>query len=72
MLVTRGAVVKPFTLTAVIVLAVIAVVHALRLAAGWPVTLNGFVVPVWWSAPVVVIFAGLAYLLWREAKGPSP
>jgi hypothetical protein len=62
---------KPFTLTAIVVLAFIAVVHALRLAAGWPISINGFAVPVWWSAPAVIVFAGLAFLLWREApKGP--
>jgi len=26
-------------------------------------------VPVWWSAPILVIFAGLAFLVWREAGG---
>jgi hypothetical protein len=60
---------KPFTLTAVVVLALIALVHLLRLIAGWDVVVTGFAVPIWWSAPILVIFAGQAFLLWREADG---
>jgi hypothetical protein len=49
------------------VLVLIALVHLVRLFTGWDVVVNGFVVPVWWSAPILVIFAGLAFLVWREA-----
>jgi hypothetical protein len=49
------------------VLVLIALVHLVRLFTGWEVVVNGFVVPVWWSAPILVIFAGLAFLVWREA-----
>lgn len=59
---------KPFTLTAVVVLALIALVHLLRLFAGWDVVVTGFAIPVWWSAPISVVFAGLSSLVWREAK----
>jgi len=59
--------VKPFILTAVVVFVLIALVHLVRLFTGWEVVVNGFVVPVWWSAPILVIFGGLAFLLWREA-----
>jgi hypothetical protein len=62
-----GVAVKPFILTAVVVLVLIALVHLVRLFTGWEVVVNGFVVPVWWSAPILVIFAGLAFLVWREA-----
>ena len=62
-----GVAVKPFILTAVLVLVLIALVHLVRLFTGWEVVVNGFVVPVWWSAPILVIFAGLAFLVWREA-----
>jgi len=58
---------KPFTLTAVVVLALIALIHLLRLFTGWNVVVIGFAVPVWWSAPILMIFAGLAFLVWREA-----
>jgi len=58
---------KPFTLTAVIVLALIALVHLVRLFLGWDVVVTGFAVPLWRSAPVAVIFAGLSWLVWRES-----
>lgn len=64
--IARGYRMKPFTLIAVVVLAFIALVHLLRLFAGWTVVITGFAVPVWWSAPILIIFAGLAFLVWRE------
>ena len=64
---SRGlAIMKPFTLAAVVVLTLIALVHLVRLFTGWDVVVTGFAVPVWWSAPILVIFAGLAFLVWRE------
>ena len=59
---------KPFTAVAVAVLAIVAVVHLLRLVAGWEVTVSGSIVPVWWSAPGFIVAAGLAFMLWREAR----
>ena len=59
---------KPFIPTAVAVLAFIALVHLFRLFSGSELVVNGFVVPVWWSAPITIIFAGLAFLVWREAQ----
>jgi hypothetical protein len=58
---------EAFHSTAVVVLSLIALVHLLRLFAGWDVVVTGFVVPVWWSAPILVVFAGLAFPVWREA-----
>lgn len=59
---------KPFTLVAVLVFFVVAVVHLLRLVFGWEVTINGLTVPLWASAPGFVIAAGLAVMLWRESR----
>jgi len=59
---------KPFTAVTVAFLAIIALVHLLRLVAGWEVTVSGFVVPVWCSAPGFIVAAGLAFMLWREAR----
>ena len=59
---------KPFTATAVAVFTLVAAVHLLRLFAGFAVVIAGFAVPVWWSAPGVVVAAGLAFMLWREAR----
>jgi hypothetical protein len=59
---------KPFTAVAVILFALIALVHLLRLLLGWEVTVNGMVVPKWASGPGLVITAWLALMLWREAR----
>lgn len=58
---------KPFTTIAVAVFMIMALVHLSRLLTGWEVVLGGFVVPVWWSGVALVICAGLALMLWREA-----
>jgi hypothetical protein len=59
---------KPFTTIAVVLFALIAFVHLLRLLLGWEVTVNGTTVPKWVSGPGLVITAGLAGMLWREAR----
>jgi hypothetical protein len=45
---------------------VIAVVQAVRFVEAWPVSINGYSVPVWASAVAAVAFAALAVLVWRE------
>lgn len=63
---------KPFTTIAVVLLALIAVLQLLRFILGWEVTVNGLSVPVWLSAIAFVITAGLAVMVWREARrGPA-
>jgi hypothetical protein len=59
---------KPFTTVAVVLFALIALVHLLRLLLGWEVIVNGTVVPKWASGPGLVITAGLALMVWREAR----
>ena len=59
---------KPFTLAAVLVFTVVALVHLLRLVFGWEVTFNGLAVPLWASVLGIVIAAGLAVMLWRESR----
>jgi len=58
--------VKPFTTIAVAFLALIALVHLLRLFTGWEIIVVGFVVPVWWSAFGLLVAGGLALMVWRE------
>ena len=63
---------KPFTTITVVLLALIAVAQLLRFVFGWEVTFSGLVVPVWLSGIVSVITAGLAVMVWREARrGPA-
>jgi len=59
---------KPFTMVAVLIFAVVALVHVLRLVFGWEVTIAGAAVPTWASVLGIVIAAGLAVMLWRESR----
>jgi hypothetical protein len=59
---------KPFTYIAVLVFALIAIVHVLRLVFGWEVTLNAAVVPMWVSVIGLLIAGALAVALWWESR----
>jgi hypothetical protein len=59
---------KPFTMLAVVVFALVALLHFFRLIFGWEVTFNGAVVPTWLSIAGLLIAAGLAAGLWRELR----
>ena len=59
---------KPFTTIAVALFTLIALVHLLRLFTGWEVVVAGYVVPVWFSLPGLIIAGGLAVMVWREAR----
>jgi len=63
---------KPLTTIAVVFLAAIAVVHLLRLFAGWEVSIAGFVIPVWWSVFGLVVPGGLAFMVRREHAREAP
>jgi len=58
---------KPFTTIAIVLFALLAFLHLLRLLLGWEVTVNGIIVPMWVSVLGFFIVAGLAVMLWREA-----
>ncbi|HBR27685.1 MAG TPA: hypothetical protein DD732_11760 [Rhizobiales bacterium] len=58
---------KPFTTAALVIFALVAIVHALRLLLGWSITVDGTDVPMWVSVVGLVIAAGLAVGLWRES-----
>jgi hypothetical protein len=59
---------KPFTVLAAFVFALVAVLQLIRFLMEWEVTVNGMVVPVWASAVAFVIAAGLAAMLVVEAR----
>jgi hypothetical protein len=59
---------KPITTIAVLLLGFIAVMQGLRFAFAWPITVNGYLVPVWASAVAFVFLGGLAVMLWREGR----
>jgi len=59
---------KPFTAIAALVFLLIAILQLLRFTLRWEVTVNGVTVPVWLSGIAFVIMAGLAVMVWREAR----
>lgn len=64
----RRADVKLFTVTAAVLLSLIALVQLLRFVLGWHVMVNGVVVPVWLSGVAFVVAGGLAVGLWWEMR----
>ena len=63
---------KSFTAITVVFLALIAVVHLLRLFTGWEIIVVEFVIPVWWSVFGLVVAGGLALMVWREHAPAGP
>ena len=59
---------KPFSAIAVVVFVVVALAQLLRLVLGWPVVINGINIPLWASAIACLVAAGLAVMVWREAR----
>jgi len=59
---------KPFTVIAIVVFSLIAILQLTRFILGWEVSVNGVIIPVWVSGIVFVIAGGLAAMLWRETR----
>jgi hypothetical protein len=59
---------KPFTTLAALLFGLIALAHLYRLVKGFEVVVSGTVIPQWLSAVGLVIGAGMALMLWREAR----
>ena len=59
---------RTFNTVAVLILSFIAVMQGLRFAFAWPLSVNGFDVPLWASAVACVVLGLVAVLLWREAR----
>ncbi len=59
---------KLFTAIAVVVFACVAVLQLIRFVEAWPLSINGFAVPVWASAIIFVIASVLSVMLWRENR----
>ena len=57
---------KPFTTAAFGVFVLVALLQLLRVALGWEVTVNGFLIPTWASIIACVAAATLAAMLRRE------
>ena len=61
---------RPFTNLAVLVLALFAVVHLLRLIRNVEVVVGGHTVPLWASAVAAIVAGLLALMVWRESRRP--
>ena len=59
---------KPFTLIAIFVFSLVALLQLLRFILSWEVTVNGVAIPVWASGIAFLIAATLALMLWRERQ----
>ena len=59
---------KPFATLAVIIFALIALVHLVRLIRPFEVVVHNFVVPQWMSAVGLVVAGTMAVMLWRESQ----
>ena len=60
---------KPVTMGAIILLAVVSLAHLVRILFGVQVTVADNVIPMWVSGVAFVVAGGLAILLWRGARG---
>jgi hypothetical protein len=59
---------KPFTVIAIVLLSLIALLQLLRFILGWEVTVHGMSVRVWASGIAFVVAAGLAVMVWLEMR----
>jgi hypothetical protein len=59
---------KPATTISMLVLAMVAVGHLLRLVLGVEIRVGGILIPLWVSVIACVVPAGLAVGLWRENR----
>lgn len=58
---------KPFTVFAIVVFALMSLMHILRLIFSWDVVFNGTRVPLWPSWVAAAVAGVVAYMLWRES-----
>ena len=59
---------KPFTVIAIILFSLIAILQLARFILGWEVSVNGVGIPTWVSGVAFVVAAGVAVMLWRESR----
>jgi membrane associated rhomboid family serine protease len=59
---------RPFTLVAAVIFGLFALLHVVRMAMDWDVTLNSAHVPWWVSLAAAVVGVAMAWMLWRESR----
>ena len=58
---------KPFTVIAIVLFSLIAILQLARFILGWEVSVNGVAIPIWVSGVAFVVAGGVAVMLWRES-----
>jgi hypothetical protein len=58
---------KPTTV-AIVVFALVAVAHLIRIGLGWDVTVDGTSIPIWVSVIAFMVAAAIAFALWHEPR----
>jgi len=58
---------KPFTIATLVILILVALAHAVRLLFGVSIAVDGADISMWVSIIGLIVAAGLAFGLWREA-----
>jgi hypothetical protein len=61
---------KPFTTFAVLLLALVALVHLFRLIRGIQVIFGSHTIPLWVSGVGAIVAGLLAIMVWRESRRP--
>jgi hypothetical protein len=64
----REVIVKPASLFAIIVFALVAAAHLLRLVCHTEVLIGGAIIPMWASVLGLIVPGALAVALWRESS----
>ena len=59
---------KPVTVGAIVLLAVVSLAHLLRILFGVRLTVADSVIPIWVSGVAFLVAGRLAILLWRSAR----
>lgn len=59
---------KNIHLIAATIFGIVAIVHAIRLAYGWPLVIADWSAPMWLSWLAVFLAGSLSVLLWKSAK----
>ena len=59
---------KPFTLTAVVVLGIVALAHLYRLVRPFEIVVAGSEIPQWVSIVGLIVAGGISFMLWRESR----
>ena len=63
-----GMIMKSFTKVTIFILALVSMIHVVRLFFGWVVFINGILIPMWISVFGFIIAGGLAFMLWYESS----